>query len=626
MLALLRRDPSVRALPRWLLFAVLTASAFETLRTFLTLRAARNDLEIETSGLLLLALWLPLTFYLAFGGSGARCARFDLAMPIAARRLWLAHFVGVTLAAIAVLATAAGVVRLHDGLVARLPGNPPVPQPGVSSLAVPLASSLMLALAILLGAQPSRYRVRIGTGYVLLVLACAAGILSLTMALGAAAAGWAIVPLAAALVLGARTYRSLPTAFTLVPLRAENDGAQVADGRREETEVVSRAVPVIEGGGRTGKWRSYWTACRILYRGIAPGQLLKISVVVWFGFPVIFAWGLFVSGLFYEAESIRYVYVVLSAYLLFTFLAGPMAQLHILDALPVSRRLLFFFLTVPFLAVLSLGYATGTLGIAALRDPVPLVEFEAADSHLSPPYPEEAPMVRVPVEFCAIAWNGEPPSNGSPWGESHPAWSIPLYRGARAVLYSPFSTPGDSSPEFVALQISRAVRDVYGESVSGEEIMRRYLEVDGDRKIWWREGGAPFRERYGPLGSRVSAPVFPVVFSILGLFFLFFTTLYVCSFRAAVSDKLRKVVYFGVLAFALALHLAPFVFLISGITRDWVLAGAAKIFTRRVVEAVPAGGLVVWVVCLLVLLGGYWVAQSRFEKIEVPVPRGVQED
>ena len=130
MLALLRRDPAVRALPRWLFVGALFASVMEGLRTFLTLGAARDGVEIETFALLLLALWLPLAVYLAFGGIGVRCTRFDMALPVTARRLWLAHLVGVTLSAIAVLATAAGVVRLHDWFVGSLPGNPPVPQPG----------------------------------------------------------------------------------------------------------------------------------------------------------------------------------------------------------------------------------------------------------------------------------------------------------------------------------------------------------------------------------------------------------------------------------------------------------------------------------------------------------------
>ena len=56
MLALLRRDPAVRALPRLWLSTVVTTSLIENVRTFLTLKAARDGAEIETFALLLLAL------------------------------------------------------------------------------------------------------------------------------------------------------------------------------------------------------------------------------------------------------------------------------------------------------------------------------------------------------------------------------------------------------------------------------------------------------------------------------------------------------------------------------------------------------------------------------------------
>jgi hypothetical protein len=35
---------------------------------------------------------------------------------------------------------------------------------------------------------------------------------------------------------------------------------------------------------------------------------------------------------------------------------------------------------------------------------------------------------------------------------------FPLYKGSRAVVYSPFSTPEDSSPRFVALAFYLPVR------------------------------------------------------------------------------------------------------------------------------------------------------------------------
>ena len=48
-------------------------------------------------------------------------------------------------------------------------------------------------------------------------------------------------------------------------------------------------------------------------------------------------------------------------------------------------------------------------------------------SHLSAP---------VAVENFAIAWDGQIPKIGSPWGESHTPWNFAFCKGSRIVLYA----------------------------------------------------------------------------------------------------------------------------------------------------------------------------------------------
>jgi hypothetical protein len=336
-------------------------------------------------------------------------------------------------------------------------------------------------------------------------------------------------------------------------------------------------------------------------------------------------WGAIVGGLFYDDDAMRFLFITLSAYLLFCFLAGPLAQVHVIDPLPVSRKRVFAFVTLPLLALFAAGYGAGRVGRTALYEPGPLVEFRGGFARACPRHVRDIATVRVPLEYCRIAWDGRPPDHASPWGESHPARDVSLFRNSRAVLYSPFSTPPGSSPEFAALQIGRAVEAVYGESIPVEEIADRYLAVDDDGAVALKDGGEAFAERIGALPPRTAVPLFPVILAGTAVMFFFFAVLYFRAFRATVSDVKRKLAYFGILGFALVAHLTPFVLFVTGMTRDWVLAAVVKILLRRAVEGLPAGTLVVWAVCLgpasLVYLG----AQRRFERIEAPVPRDDEE-
>ena len=81
---------------------------------------------------------------------------------------------------------------------------------------VHLAAGLFLTFALLQSPQPGLGRIRLSRGYVTFLVACFAGFLVLVLALAALPRIYALVPLAAALVLGLRIYRSLPVAFVVV--------------------------------------------------------------------------------------------------------------------------------------------------------------------------------------------------------------------------------------------------------------------------------------------------------------------------------------------------------------------------------------------------------------------------
>jgi hypothetical protein len=614
MLALLRRDPTVRALRRWLILAALAGWTMESIRIFFTLRAAAHAEQAQTYFLLVAGLWIPVAIFVCFGRIGERCSRFDMALPIDARRLWLTHVVAVTLSGLAVLAVAVGAVLSHDWLLALLPGDAPLPGRGPGGVALALASGLVLVLVGFQCRQPSLRRISRGRDYVVLAVASILGLLAFTLIVATSSPAWVAAPIAVAVLVAVRTHRSLPPVFDLVPLEPEREG---------EAPPAPAGVPSSIGGG--GTWSSCWTVCRVLYRGVAPGQLVKVSTVVWLGFPFTFVWGASVGGLFYDDDAVRFLFITLSAYLLFCFLAGPLAQVHVIDPLPVSRKRLFAFVTLPLLALFAAGYGAGRVGRVALYEPGPRVEFHDGFARACPRHTRGVVTVRVPLEYCRIAWDGQSPDLASPWGESYPARDVSLFGNSRAVLYSPFGTPPGSSPEFAALQIGRAVEAVYDESIPVEEIADRYLTVDDDGAVAWKDGGEAFAERIGALPPRMAVPLFPVILAGTAVMFFFFAVLYFRAFRASVSDGKRKLAYFVILGFALVVHLTPFVLFLNGVAHDWVLAAAVKILVRRVVEGLPAGTLVVWAACLGLASLAYLWAQRRFERIEAPVPRDNEE-
>jgi hypothetical protein len=620
-LDLLRRDPVVQALPKWLLLVPLAASVLEGVRTMaFGWRVFRSGpMETMPPGdqlFLIFILWLPVSLFLLFGRTGQRCTTFDLGMPLSARKLWNVHLLAVTLASLAVLASAVLIVRARDGLIAALFEGAPVPPSDLPALALPLVASLVLGIVLLQGRDRSLQTTSARRGNARFAVATVVALYVLVVVLDSLPPLAAMVPLAAAIALGLQFRRTLPEAFTVAPREAQDGAAVDADGAAAETWAPSRARGSF--GERLGR---NLTIFHVLSRGIAPGQLIAIPALLAFGYPFILFWGVLVSGAAFS-ESFRNWMLVLTAYLLFAFLPAPMAQLYVFDPLPVSRRRLFALIVLPVVGLLSLGYAAGWATGRLFDARQERVAFqEAVSESLVPPYPLKTPAVRVPVEHCLIAWNGRPPAVGSPWGESHPPWSMPLRKGGTAVLYSPFSAPEGSSIGFVALQISRAVEAVYGASVPPSEIESRYLEVD-ERGIVVpvKAGGLPLLHDYPDLVEPRRVTSFPIFMLFTAALYLLTSCIYLRLYRATVTNRRRLVIFFVLSGALFALHLALMALFVMRVVRELIFSGLMTIFSRWLTDLLPGGAIAVWVLCALLFWGIYRVAESEFERVEVPVP------
>ena len=621
--ALLSRDPALRSLPKWLVVGTLISSVIAGVRLLLTTMRGTNAPITPNFGdylLLALALWIPVALFLAFGNAGQRCNRFDLALPISANRLNAAHFTSVLLSGSIVLAAAAGVVLFHDWIGGRLPGMPLEPQPGVGELIFFAVTALALVAASLLSVQPSVYRTPSGRGRFLFVMTHLLGGLGLILALNALPLAVSLLPLAVAAILMVRSFRALPSALTLIPLSATEEQSH---GAQESWATIKRPLPASEMGPRQRGLRSLRldaTLYKILALGIASVQMLRVPVNL-ISAPFLAGMGLVLSGFAFD-NPIRLTNITLTAYMALAFLAAPLAQLHLLDPLPITRRRIFALLMLPGLLAVAAGYGAGRLGVA-ISEERPAILFTAGPTrNYAPMSRTSGPTLRVPPKLFRVARDGAAPLNESPWGESHEAWQIPVYEGSRGVAYSPFSTTEESSVDFVALQISRAVEAIYGRTIPYEEIRERYLETSPDGEVRLRNAaGLTLLADYPELHAAGEGPVFPVVLMLTGLLYLAFGACYFRAYRASVSERARKLVFFGLLGAALALHLAQFVVFMAGLVEDWVVLGLVEAGIHRLAVFLPGGAAAVWVLCASVFAVAYRLTQRAFAKIEAPLPQ-----
>ncbi len=582
----IRRDDALRLLPLWISVSAGVALLLVGVGAY----RAYDDPGLAPAALTVV-LWCALAPYLAFGQVRRRSSRFDLTLPLSARRLWLTHVAAVLLAGAAILAVAAVLVALASGLPARLQGRP-VPQLDVFRLAVHLAVGLGLAVAVLESARPRLAEIPRSRGRVLLTLASVGGVLGMLWLLSTLPLLWTLAPLAVAVVLGLRTYRSLPPAFSLVPLAAAPDLPRRRSAERDWAAAVT---------GPRARWR----------RGLDLVRWVVGSPIAWFAYPMIFFAGMLTADLLraWTGEADMTVQnLLLAIYALLTFSGLMTVRLPHFDPLPISRRLLFAALVLPILAALVLGYGAGRIAVAALEEPRDLVEMAQWQAGY---------YVRVPARYLEIAWDGRPPELGAPWGESLEPLLFPLLRGSRVGLYSPFPVSAGSSPELYAFQIRRAVEAVYGRSIPAAEIRERYLEVDGEGRVVPRGEGLTLLADHPGLEPRDTGPAFPIVLLLVVLPWLLLFSIVLRTYRADVEDRVRLAVFWGLVALVFAAMVLQLALAVAGVVEPWVTRGFLEIAIRHLGESWP-GSLAAWLGSTLALFGGYRLAEAGFRRSELP--------
>jgi hypothetical protein len=553
--------------------------------------------DIASSELLNLAffalvMWLTVAVLVFTPAFRTRCSPLAMTLPLPATRLWLTHLLGVTLSGVVIFGVMGLVATGSLAFVARATEQAPlVPTATLLQLAASLVVTHVLAATLLQSQWPHLTEIRRDRRFAWLAMGAIVGGWGLATLLALVSPALLALPVVATVVIGRRAHRTLPRAFASFP-KAQLSTAEGVDSGTAWQPQSERSSRGIVG-----------FVAHAIYRA-APKSL----PMTLFGIPGLLFFGLILAGVFDAFDddgsaAFQWIVVPITVYMLLAFFAKPIKSLPLVDPLPVARPLLFAILAVPSVVLLCAGYGAGRL-IVSSYGPNRGVDFTVVSSNCSG--------ILVPYSLLRIAWNGEPPPIETPWGERHEPWQTPLYRGCRAVLYSPYcSRDTTASTEFVAQRTSLATEALYGARVPEAEIQARYLNAGMTRLT--------FRPHDPNLRIQHAWTTFPVLMLLVCCSWFISVAIYMRTFRGGVGDGVRKWTLVGLLVVLMALHIVQFVPFVLDITKPWIISAFWQIGARALVQVLPGGALTLWILCTGVIALFYWVAQRQFARAEFQV-------
>jgi hypothetical protein len=616
--ALVRRDAAMRYVGRWMLVGPAVTLTLMGLVAAVRFSAGpgagTTPFDVP---LIILTLWLPPTLYIWVSALERRCSRFDMELPIASRELWASRAVALVIAGLFVLAATCATLLLASWSVTAWFGLlPAVFGLGDLALALPVVTVALLSVALAQSMTPSLERIPKGPRTSLvIVVAFVAGYL-LSWALAVMPLTLSLVPAAVAVWLFRRTREGLPGAVLIAPLTA---GWLGRGGRPASRDAGETGVRAVRESGSAGLSPAEWTAAA-RDRGAAHRlwvlvatifrSTTKMPVAPILGAPLLLAAGFVMAGAFGEVlrgdDSIRFSLLFIIAYMLLSFSGLPPRRVHMLDAFPMSRRFIFAAMFLPYVLALGLGYGAGRIVADRAENRSEILSLIERDGHF---------YLSAPLRYGAIAMDGDPPPAIAPWGESHEVWSAPIWEDATPIVYSKYSTPPGSSMEFVAWQIGRAVKDIYGETIGTDEITDRYLTRDQSGDVVPRRDGLTLARDHPGWRVRPYGPVFPVMMLFVCGLWLLALRYYLGKLRPGYTERQKRGAFWLGMVVLLALHLSQFVALF-GRLNHWILSGTCMIAIKALAERLPGGSATVWVLCGLFFVLFYRMAEERFHRIE----------
>ncbi|MCK4680950.1 hypothetical protein KAT82_07465 [bacterium] len=612
-----RRDVALRYVGRWMFVGpVLTLSMMGVIAFARFSRGPDVEGSMLDLTLVVLALWLPAAIYVCVTATERRCSRFDMELPISSRELWTAHTVALSIAGVLVLAATTGMLLFLSWAAQAWVGlSSPVFEPTDLALGLRAAAALLLSVALVQSVSPSLERIPGGPRTVWSVIGGIAVFSVLGLALALLPLAVSVAPVALAGWLVWRTLERLPGTMVVAPLapgwfgrgrRADSGppGAAASQGERETAGLTpaewTASVPARSAARRL--WVLFVTVFRSTTR-MPVGLIVAVPMLLAAGFTMSGAFGGAVRG----DDTIRFSLLFIISYTFLAFSGLPPRKLYMLDAFPLPRRFIFAAMFVPYVAILGLGYGAGRIVADKGERGRELITFIERDDHY---------YLSAPLRNGAIALDGSPPAAVAPWGESHEVWSRPIWAGKTPVVHSLFSTPPGSSPEFVAWQITRAAREIYGADIAAGEVLERYLTTDDGGRVVPVGGELTLAADHPDWRVSSHGPIFPAVMLLVcGLWFVALSP-YLATLRPRFTETRKKGTFWWGMIALMTLHVLQLAAFLTESLDHWVLSGTSMIAVRAAAERLPGGSVTFWVLCGAVLYGLYRMAESRFLRVE----------
>jgi len=589
MRSLIARNVALRTAPVWMLVMLVGAQVVTGIYGYRVAKGAEM-----TNTTLLAGAWLMIAAYLTWGQVKHRCSRFDLALPLPARSLWTASLIGSSLAVALMVATILAVVAAIFALAESLEDYDALRGGEIARVGAILLSASLCGVAWLHNRQPELASATGGPGRSALALGGLLALLPPMILLQDQPLLLVPLLLALAALLLAAARRGVPPGYVLSPLST--------------TGAAGRAGPdTIEARPARGP-RAVWLIYMMVVRSAPKGPAILLLAT-----PFLLFFGTLLAGLLQRLmpdSDLRFAFLPMTAYMALAFVAPVMANLRAVDVLPLGRRRLLLLMTLPPLLLITAGYLGTVVWIDTQESEMPRIVYVEEEENYG---------LRVPRFMWRMAWDGEVPPAEAPWGESHPAMTIPVIEGAVPVLYKPYTTPAGASRDYVAWQIRRAALASFGTELTREEIAERYLWTDPDGRVRLKDEGLDLPGPGWALVDRSLGPFLPVTLALVAALMYVGIAIYAPGVRAGVTRMRRYLRLWAVLGLLLLIHMAPFVLAIAGLSKPWILEAAGVDVMMKLARAVPGGIAGVWIAAVVVGAAFFELAATAFRRVESPV-------